>query len=127
MLDELRRHVPGTVTTVQAAFEDLPLAAAYDLVFAAASLHWTKPEHRWSRIAAMLTRDGIFAAFGGQMHLADPAVEQAVRIARSQLLESDDVRAADGTSADVQLQWPGTELTRPPSSRTSANRASNVA
>jgi hypothetical protein len=75
----------------------------------------------------MLTRDGIFAAFGGQMHLADPAVEQAVRIARSQLLESDDVRAADGTSADVQLQWPGTELTRPPSSRTCANRASNVA
>jgi hypothetical protein len=84
-------------------------------------------KHRWSRIAAMLTRDGIFAAFGGQMHLADPAVEQAVRIARSQLLESDDVRAADGTSADVQLQWPGTELTRPPSSRTCANRASNVA
>jgi SAM-dependent methyltransferase len=42
MLAELRKHVPGTVTTVQAAFEDLPLAAAYDLVFAAASLHWTK-------------------------------------------------------------------------------------
>lgn len=112
MLAELRKHVPETVTAVQSAFEDLPLTAAYDLVFAAASLHWTKPEHRWSRIAAMLTRNGIFASFGGQMHLADPTVEQAVHGARSQFLQSDDVPPPDGTPADSPMQWPGTELTR---------------
>jgi len=74
MLLELRRHVPDTVTTVRAAFEDLPLTPAYDLVFAAASLHWTKPEGRWVRAAGMLAPGGIFASFGGQRELADPVV-----------------------------------------------------
>lgn len=32
MLQELRKHVPETVTTVQAAFEDLRLTPVYDLV-----------------------------------------------------------------------------------------------
>jgi hypothetical protein len=48
----------------------VPVAPVYDLVFAAASLHWTQPGHRWARIAAMLRYDGIFASFGGQMELA---------------------------------------------------------
>jgi Methyltransferase domain len=66
MLSELRRRVPESVATREAAFEDLPLAPAYDLVFAAASLHWTRPEGRWTRVAAMLAPGGIFASFGGQ-------------------------------------------------------------
>lgn len=111
MLQELRKHVSGTVTAVQAAFEDLPLVPVYDLVFAAASLHWTRPDDRWVRVAAMLTRDGTFASFGGQLHLADPDVEKAVRGARSPFLEDDDVPSPDGTPADSPMQWPGTELT----------------
>src|SRR5882757_1462505 len=43
MLAELRRHVPASVTAVQAAFEDLTTDTTYDLVYAAASLHWTEP------------------------------------------------------------------------------------
>jgi len=110
MLRELRKHVPEAVATVQATFEDLPLTPVYDLAFAAASLHWTEPDHRWSRVAAMLKRDGIFASFGGQMHLADSDVERAVWAARSQFLADDEVPPPDGTPAGSPMQWPGTEL-----------------
>lgn len=112
MLLELRKHVPETVSTVQAGFEELPLSPVYDLVFAAASLHWTQPDQRWERVAAMLRRDGTFASFGGQMHLADPGVEQAVRAARAELLAEDGVPSPDGTPADSPMQWPGSELLR---------------
>lgn len=113
MLAELRKHVPNTVATVRAAFEDLPpTGPGYDLVFAAASLHWTDPDHRWSRVAAMLTRTGILASFGGQMHLADVDVEKAVSAARWPLLADDGVPPPDGTPADSPMQWPGTELTQ---------------
>ncbi len=112
MLAELRRHVPDTVTTAVAAFEDLPLETAYDLVFAAASLHWTEPAGRWPRVAGMLTRTGVFACFGGQVHLADPEVDAAVRAVRVALLPEDGVPSPDGTPQDSALHWPGTELTR---------------
>lgn len=110
MLAELRAHVPPTVVTVQASFEDLPLTSDYDLVFAAAALHWTEPGNRWSRVAAMLQQNGTFASFGGQIRLADASVEQAVRAARSDFLADDEVPAPDGTSTDSSMQWPGTEL-----------------
>jgi SAM-dependent methyltransferase len=110
MLDELRRHVPATVTPVQAAFEDLRIALPFDLVFAAASLHWTVPAQRWSRVAALLRPGGTFASFGGQAHLADPQVEEAVRTVRSAYLADDGVPSPDGTPEDSVLQWPGTEL-----------------
>jgi SAM-dependent methyltransferase len=111
MLRELRRQVPEAAT-VWAAFEDLPLTPAYDLVFAAASLHWTRPDRRWERVAAMLRPGGVFASFGGPMHLSDPDVEQAVHAARSRYLDDDGVPSPDGTPADSPMQWPGTELTR---------------
>ncbi len=112
MLAELRKHVPATVATVQGAFEDLPLTSTYDLVFAAASLHWTEPADRWSRVAALLDPEGMFASFGGQMLLADQAVEEAVRAARSPFLADDGVPSPDGTPTDSPMQWPGTELVR---------------
>jgi SAM-dependent methyltransferase len=110
MLAELRQHVPATVRVVQAAFEDLPLSPAFDLVFAAASLHWTQPDHRWERVAAMLSRGGIFASFGGEINLADPAVDQAVRAVRAEFLADDGVPSPDGTPTDSPMQWPGSEL-----------------
>lgn len=112
MLAELRKHVPEGVSTVPGAFEDLPLSPAFDLVFAAASMHWTTPAHRWSRVAAMLTPNGIFASFGGQMDIADPDVRQAVCVARSQFLADDEIPSPDGTPADSPMLWPGTELTQ---------------
>lgn len=112
MLAELRKHVPANVITVRAGFEDLHLTETYALVYAAAALHWTSPEGRWSRMAALLEPDGVFASFGGQFHLADPAVEQAVRAARAPFLENDGVAPPDGTPAGHHMQWPGTELQR---------------
>jgi len=112
MLAELRTHVPPTVATACAAFEDLPDTATYDLVFAAASLHWTAAAGRWPRVAALLQPGGVFASFGGPTRLADPEAERAVRDARSDVLPEDGVPSPDGTPAGSPMQWPGTELLR---------------
>lgn len=112
MLAELRKHVPAGVRTVRAAFEDLRPGARYDLVYAAAALHWTTPEGRWSRVAALLEPGGVFASFGGPTRLVDPAVADAVRLARVPFLESDEIPSPDGTPPGQAMQWPGTELQR---------------
>ena len=112
MLAELRKHVPATVKTVRAAFEDLRPGESYGLVYAAAALHWTNPQGRWSRMAALLEPGGVFASFGGPAQLADPAVEEAVRAARAPFLDSDEVPSPDGTPPGHAMQWPGTELQR---------------
>ncbi|WP_326793908.1 class I SAM-dependent methyltransferase (plasmid) [Streptomyces sp. NBC_00841] len=112
MLAELRKHVPANVRTVQAAFEDLRPGERYGLVYAAAALHWTNPEGRWSRMAELLEPGGVFASFGGPVRLADPAVAEAVRAARAPFLESDEVPSPDGIPEGHDMQWPGTELQR---------------
>jgi SAM-dependent methyltransferase len=112
MLAELRKHVSPTVKTVQAAFEDLQPAQTYALVYAAAALHWTNPQDRWSRVAALLQPGGVFASFGGPVQLADPAVEEAVRVVRAPFLDSDEIPSPDATPAEHDMQWPGTELQR---------------
>ena len=114
MLAELRRHVPPNVRPLRAAFEELPAGETYDLVYAAAALHWTRPEGRWERVAGLLAAGGVFANFGGPVQLVDPAVEEAVRAARAPFLASDDVPSPDGTPAEAALQWPGTELETSP-------------
>jgi SAM-dependent methyltransferase len=110
MLAELRKHVPANVTTVQAAFEDLRPGENYGLVYAAAALHWTSREGRWSRVAALLEPGGVFASFGGPVQLADAAVAEAVRAARAPFLDSDEIPSPDGTDPGHDMQWPGTEL-----------------
>ncbi|MFI6265590.1 class I SAM-dependent methyltransferase [Micromonospora sp. NPDC051006] len=110
MLAELRKHVPANVKTARAAFEDLRPGESYGLIYAAAALHWTSPEGRWSRMAALLEPAGVFASFGGPIRLADPAVEEVVRTARAPFLESDEVPSPDGTPPEHEMQWPGTEL-----------------
>ncbi|MEV8566911.1 class I SAM-dependent methyltransferase [Streptomyces sp. NPDC051322] len=112
MLTELRKHVPAGVRTVQTAFEDVRPGERYGLVYAAAALHWTDPEGRWSRMAALLEPGGVFASFGGPIQPADPEVEEAVRAARAPYLESDEVPSPDGTPPGHEMQWPGTELQR---------------
>ncbi|MFJ4186749.1 class I SAM-dependent methyltransferase [Kitasatospora sp. NPDC089509] len=112
MLAELRLHTPAGVRAVRAAFEELPADGPYDLVYAAASLHWTSPRGRWPRIAELLAPGGVFASFGGPVELADPAVAEAVRTARAPFLASDDVPSPDGTPPERAMRWPGTELLR---------------
>jgi SAM-dependent methyltransferase len=111
MLDELRKQV-RSAETVHVAFEGLPLGASFGLVYSAAALHWTRPEGRWSRVAALLHPGGVFANFGGPVRLADPSVEQVVQAARAPFLASDEVPSPDGTAPEDHLQWPGTELQR---------------
>ena len=110
MLAELRRQVPADVRTVRAAFEELRPGERYGLVYAAAALHWTDPDGRWPRVAALLEPGGVFASFGGPVQPADPAVAEAVRVARAPFLDSDDVPSPDGTPPEHAMQWPGTEL-----------------
>ena len=112
MLAELLKHLPAHVTAVHAAFEDVRPGESYGLVYAAAALHWTNPDGRWSRMAALLEPGGVFASFGGPTQLADPAVEEAVRAARAPFLESDEIPSPDGTPPEHDMQWPGTELQR---------------
>jgi SAM-dependent methyltransferase len=112
MLAELRKHVPAHVRTVRAAFEDLLPGEQYGLVYAAAALHWTNPEGRWSRMAALLEPGGVFASPGGPAPLPSPAVADAVRAARAPYLVSDEIASPDGTPPEHEMQWPGTELKR---------------
>ncbi|MEV4510938.1 class I SAM-dependent methyltransferase [Dactylosporangium sp. NPDC049525] len=114
MLAELRKHVPADVRTVRAAFEDLPPGERYDLVYAAAALHWTSPQGRWSRMAALLEPGGVLASCGGPVRLADPAAEEAVRAARAPFLDTDEIPSPDGTPEGHAMQWPGTELQQTP-------------
>jgi SAM-dependent methyltransferase len=110
MLAELRKTAPSTVNTVQSTFEDLRPDGTYDLVYAAAALHWTRAEDRWSRVAAHLEPEGVFASFAGPFRLTDPEIEQAVRAARAPFLDDDEVPSPDGTAPDAPMRWPGTEL-----------------
>ncbi len=111
MLAELRNHLPANVTGVEAAFEDLPLDTSYDLVYSAAALHWTNPEGRWERMAALVRPGGVVASFAVPIQLADPALKEAARTARAPYLESDGVPSADSRPpADRPMEWPGTEL-----------------
>lgn len=112
MLAELGKHVPANVTTVQAAFEDVRPGKRYGLVYAAAALHWTSPEGRWSRMAGLLEPGGVFASFGGPIRPGDPVVRKAVRTARAPFLDSDEIPSPDGTPAEDEMWWPGTELLR---------------
>jgi len=110
MLAELLKQVPASVKPVQSAFEDLRPGESYALVYAAAALHWTNPQGRWPRMAALLEPGGVFASFGGPVQLADPVAEEAVRAARAPFLASDEVPSPDGTPPGHDMQWPGTEL-----------------
>jgi SAM-dependent methyltransferase len=110
MLAELRICVPQAVVTVEASLEQLSLAQAYDLFFAASALHWTDPVGRWPRIATLITPGGVFASFGSQLRLDDPAVSQAVGDVLAGYGLDDNVPSPDGTPPDSPVQWPGTEL-----------------
>lgn len=109
MLAELRRHVPSNVRAEQATLEEVQGGATYDLVFAAAALHWTDAATRWARIADLLRPGGTFASFGGPVELTNPVLRQAVQDA-DRSTGVDHVTSPDGTPEDAAMQWPGTEM-----------------
>ena len=112
MLAELRKHVPSTVSACRPVPRGGPghLDVRPGVRRRLAALD--RPGRPWPRIAALLIPGGVFASFGGPARLADPAVEDAVRMARLPFLADDEIPSPDGTPPDSPMQWPGTELTR---------------
>ena len=86
-----------TSRTVRAAFEDLRPGERYGLVYAAAALHWTNPEGRWSRMAALLEPGGVLRL----VRRAGPAGRSGCGgnrpAARAPFLDSDEIPSPDGT------------------------------
>jgi hypothetical protein len=97
---------------VRGTLEDLQPGTRHGLVYAAAALHWTVADGRWSRVAALLEPEAVFASFGGPVGLADAVLEESVRVAQAPFLADHGVPSPDGTGPDEPMQWPGTELLR---------------
>ena len=110
MLAELRRHVPATVEIIQTSFEDYAPSRTYDLVYAAAAMHWTDPTDRWARVAALLEPGGTVASFGNPIRLADPTLEEALFDAQAPFLTMADLIPPGLPTASGTMQWPGDEL-----------------
>lgn len=117
MLAELQRRVTGPLTPVHARFEAVGEAGLtdlgpFDLVYAAAALHWTDPETRWTRIAALLPPGGVFASFGGPMSALDDELRERVESVSRPYVDDAEFPSPDGSAPDAPMLWPGTELER---------------
>jgi len=112
MLRQLAARVPGTAT-VTATLETLPQLGTFDLVYAAAALHWTEPTGRWDRIARLLGPGGVFANFGGAPYLSDPELEEAMEDAQRPWLVDDSPGGTVRSSIDG-IRWPASELVSDP-------------
>jgi SAM-dependent methyltransferase len=116
MLAVLRRECAGLpVTAVQATFEALDPGdlGTFDLLYAAAAWHWTDPQQRWTRAAALLRPGGAVAVFGGPYAIDDPVV--AAREAETEagyLVGGHHVPSPSPRRGP--LGWPGDELLADP-------------
>lgn len=110
MLAQLESNISGDVQPLLDTFESADLHGHFDLVYAAAALHWTDPATRWPKIAALLSPGGVVASFGGPLHIADEQLSEEVRRVRELYVADDDIPSPDGTPADAELRWPGTEM-----------------
>jgi SAM-dependent methyltransferase len=113
MLAVLVRETDGlAVRPVQSRFEDFQADEPYDLLYAAASWHWTDPETRWPHAAELVRPGGTLAFFASDGNvralLADPDIREAFDAARRGILD-DDTPLTSGQSASG-LWWPGTEI-----------------
>jgi SAM-dependent methyltransferase len=111
MLAVLEREcVRLPVHALRAAYEEVDVSrvGSFDLLYAAAALHWTRPEGRWDRAVSMVRPGGVVASFGGPVTIAEPevaAVEEGV-LERHGV----DIRVAPPSGGDGALDWPGDEL-----------------
>lgn len=111
MLGVLVANTAGLeVTPVRSTFEAVGTPAHFDLLYAAAAWHWTDPETRWTRAAALVRAGGTVAFFGGPMEIADDDVRGAVVAARRALVPEDEIPSPGECPAEDDLEWPGTEL-----------------
>jgi hypothetical protein len=109
MCSVLRRVTSGLdVTPVLTTFEDYESDVRFDLLYAAASWHWTDASQRWERAARLVVPQGTVAIFGSPMKIADPDLRAAVDEARRMFVPDDDVRPL-GKPAGAD-RWPVGEL-----------------
>jgi SAM-dependent methyltransferase len=113
MLAVLVRETAGLpVRPALSTFEDFRAEEPYDLLYAAASWHWTAPETRWSYAAELVRAGGALAFFASDGSvgalLADPGPRDAFDEARRGILD-DDTALTSGQSASGRW-WPGTEI-----------------
>ena len=111
MVGVLRRETRGMSVDVRhSTFEGYD-GPRTNLVYAAASWHWTEPASRWARAAELIDDGGALAIFGGPMRLADDEVQDAVAHAVGEdlpdeaFLSSD--KRPDPAAAD---RWPTREM-----------------
>ncbi|WP_161606371.1 class I SAM-dependent methyltransferase [Microlunatus speluncae] len=112
MLAVLQEQTAGLpVTPIVGTFEDLSipeLAGRVQLLYAAAAFHWTDPETRWDRTAAILPIGATAAFFGGELELTDPAVRARFNEA---IGDRADHQAGVPMPGDSEgWQWPANEL-----------------
>ncbi|WP_170286015.1 class I SAM-dependent methyltransferase [Nocardioides rubriscoriae] len=101
LTQEVIRHGWG-VEVVGSTYEELDpeRVGTFDLLYAAASFHWTDPISRWDRAVALLRPGGTLAVFGAARDLADPGLRDAV-----DALTADTLGSAPGlgwTTADLE-------------------------
>ncbi|GAB3924182.1 hypothetical protein GCM10011575_02920 [Microlunatus endophyticus] len=91
------------------AYEEIePGGEPYDLLYAAAALHWTRPEGRWDRAAALVRSGGVVATFGGPIDIGDDELAAAELDVVAPYLPGHHI---DPPSAGAGgLDWPGDEL-----------------
>jgi SAM-dependent methyltransferase len=91
MASVLRTTTVGLpVTPVVTTFEHYEDANRVDLIFAAASWHWTEPATRMTRAVDLLSPAGVLALFGTSVDPADPDVLAAVEKIEAEVLPGDD-------------------------------------
>jgi len=77
------------VRPVITTFEGFATDDHFDLVFAAAAWHWTRPAIRWARAVELLVADGVLALFGAPGELTDPSLFAAVDEIEKRMLDGD--------------------------------------
>jgi SAM-dependent methyltransferase len=97
------------VTIVEQTFEEFTAANSFDLLYAAASWHWTNAETRWRHTAEMVRPGGTVAFFSAGRRLSDPDLHAAVEEVRRTKIADEDARARPPSPEDG-LRWPGDDL-----------------
>lgn len=78
------------VEPVLSTFENFQTPRRFDLLYAAASWHWTEPAHRWSHAAELLVPGGVLALFGMPADIGDPELFAAVDAVEKDVLPAEE-------------------------------------
>lgn len=110
------------VQVVVTTFEAFPVDRGFDLLYAAASWHWTDPATRWTRAVDLLAPGGVLALIGGRHAPRDPELNERVEEIERRLLPGadepvgtrwsiEDVEAVDGLADPEEHDLPRTAMT----------------